>query len=423
MQVEIQKPPCGGSIRAISSKSAAHRLLICAALSDKKTDILCADTSKDIDATAECLSAFSAEIKRTADGFFVSPIRKDALPESAKCPVGESGSTFRFLLPIASALGIDTDFFTEGRLPFRPLSPLYEQLLEHGVSLSPQGQVPFRSEGKLHGGKFQIAANVSSQFISGLLFALPLLQEKSEIQLTGKFESRSYVDMTCHALNIFGIKTKFENSVYFIEGKAGYRSPGKVIAEGDWSNAAFWLALGALGEYPIEIFGLNFQSLQGDIAIIELLRSFGARIDISMENGSCVVFPSKLEGIEIDAQNIPDLVPILSLIASQARGSTRIYNAARLRLKESDRLHSVCNVLSTLGANIQETKDGLLIQKSNLHGGVCDSFADHRIAMMSAIASACVDGIVTIHGSEAVAKSYPAFWKDFQSLGAQIIEK
>lgn len=420
MQVEIKKPPQGGTVRAISSKSAAHRLLICAALADKTTAITCTDFSKDIDATADCLSALSADIRRTDDGFAVTPVHRDALPARADGPVGESGSTFRFLLPVAAALGVETDFYPQGRLPHRPLSPLYEQLIAHGAVLSEQGSVPFRVGGRLTGGHFTIAANVSSQFISGLLFALPLLPEDSEIEVTGTFESRAYVDMTRDAMRLFGVQTSFERSVFSVRGGCGYRSPVRAAAEGDWSNAAFWLAMGALGREPVTVTGLNFRSLQGDRAIVDILRAFGARLSVNETDGSCTVYPSELTAVDIDAQNIPDLVPILSLIATQARGKTRIFHASRLRLKESDRLKSVCVTLSALGADIGETEDGLLIGRSALHGAVCDSFADHRIAMTAAVASVCCDGALTVTRGEAVEKSYPAFWKDLVSLGALV---
>ncbi len=418
MDLCINQSPRGGTLRAVTSKSAAHRLLICAALADRETFVGCTDTSNDIEATADCLCAFGAQILRTPDGFAVQPIGE--IPKQTICRSRESGATFRFLLPVAAALGIAADFLPEGRIPQRPLSPLYEVLQEHGISLSPQGSVPFSIRGKLQGGAFTIAADVSSQFISGLLFAAPLTGTDCEIHLTGTFASRSYVDMTCDAMGRFGVTPVFRDMTYSLPANSRYRSPGRMIAEGDWSNAAFWLAAGAIGKAPVTVTGLRFDSLQGDMAILPILKTFGARVEENIEAGSCTVYPSILHGMVIDAENIPDLVPILSLVACCAEGETRITHAARLRLKESDRLQTVCATLRALGGKVEETGDGLRIEGGSLQGGVCDSFNDHRIAMTAAIASCCTAGEITVTDAGAVSKSYPRFWEDFTAMGGQI---
>lgn len=420
MDISIKKSPEGGSIRARTSKTSAHRLLICSAFADKQTFVRCTDTSQDIDATVACLNAFGADIKRQNDGFHVNPVNRNLLPQKAIGECGASGSTLRFLLPVAAALGISTDFMPKDRLPERPLSPLYEELVNHGITLSEQGSVPFCVRGRLPAGKYRIAADVSSQFISGLLFALPLTGEKCEIHLYNKFESRPYVKMTCNALKTFGIDVRFENDIFYIDSSDGYISPSVCIAEGDWSNSAFWLCLGAIGKNPVTVTGLDFDSLQGDKAVIDILKSFGAEIDIDKEQGSCTVYPSMLTGIDIDAENIPDLVPVLSLTALNAEGTTRIYNAGRLRIKECDRLNAVHSVFTNLGGDITETEDGLIIKKSKLHGGSCQSFSDHRMAMTEAVASVIADGEITIIDAQAVNKSYPGFWEDFVSLGASV---
>lgn len=418
MDICIKKAPSGGAVRAVTSKTSAHRLLICAALSDKKTFVECTDTSNDIDATCACLNAFGAVIERADGGFSVTPVDLKKLPSRCVAFCGASGSTLRFLLPVAAALGINTDFMPEDRLPERPLSPLYEELERHGISLSQQGAVPFNINGKLPCGEYSIAANVSSQFISGLLFALPLLNGNSSLKLYNKFESRPYVEMTLDAIKQFGVNIDFTDDVFYINSYDKYTSPSCVSAEGDWSNAAFWLAAGAVGKHPVTVTGLNFSSLQGDKAVIDVLKQFGAKIETDIVNGCCTVFPSELRGIEIDAENIPDLVPVLSLVALNAEGKTRIFNAARLRIKECDRLAAVKSVFTNLGGDITETDDGLIIKKSTLHGGVCDSFNDHRMAMTEAVASVCVNGEITVLNALSVKKSYPRFWQDFTSLGA-----
>lgn len=418
MDICIKEPPTGGVLRAVTSKSAAHRLLICAALSEGATELVCTDTSEDIEATADCLRALGATITRTAAGFSVSPIRK--VPKRADCYSRESGATFRFLLPVAAALGAAARFYPTGRIPARPLSPLYEVLCAHGVSLSEKGSVPFSVSGRLTGADFTMAADVSSQFISGLLFAFPLTGRECRLHLTGRFESRSYVDMTAGAMAAFGVSPVFREDTYTVPA-GGYRSPGRAAAEGDWSNAAFFLAAGALGKQPVTVTGLDFSSLQGDKAIVELLRQFGAKVEAREEAGECTVYPSDLTAIPINAENIPDLVPILSLLASRARGETRITHAGRLRFKESDRLLTVQKTLRALGGTAEITGDGLRIVGGRLSGGVCDSFNDHRIAMTAAVAACCCEGEVTVTDAGAVKKSYPRFWEDFSSLGAQIV--
>lgn len=392
MTKHISPSPIGGTIPAIASKSMAHRLLICAALADEPTDVICPTTSKDIEATRACLSA----------------IKEGRTP----LPCGESGSTLRFLLPVVAALGLDTTFYMEGRLPDRPLAPLDEELTKHGVTLEKNG-AELRICGKLRPGDFVLPGNVSSQYISGLLFALPLLDAPSTLTVTGAVESEPYIHMTLHALRQFGIHIIIEENVYHIPS-AAYKSPGIAYVEGDWSNAAFWLCAGALTG-PVTVTGLDARSLQGDKAVIEILEQFGALCE--QHGDSFTVSPAPLHGIEIDAAAIPDLVPILSIVAAKAEGTTRICNAGRLRLKESDRIETVCRLIRDLGGQVEETADGLLIHGGTpLQGGTADSFGDHRIAMAAAIASSICQGPVTVLGAEAVNKSYPHFWDDHAQL-------
>ena len=397
-----------GEIRAISSKSEAHRYLICAALGDKKCEMICTDTNADIDATAGCLNLLGAKIERNEKGFSVIPIKKVCQESLLDC--NESGSTLRFLLPLAAALGADCGFLMRGRLAQRPLSPLYEIMQDNGVSLTSQGSNPLKISGKLTSGNYSIAANISSQYISGLLFALSVADGESTLTLEGKVESEPYIDMTLDTLLAFSADIQYDGiaKVFKIKGKERLCSPERLAVGGDWSNAAFFLTAGAIGSHPVTIRGLNSSSRQGDREIVAILKKMGTLV---LNDGDTItVCPSALQGAAIDASNIPDLVPILATAASVADGETRIFNASRLRLKESDRIESVCHTLSSLGADISATADGMIIRgKARLLGGEVDSYNDHRIAMSAAIASLVCENGVKISRFEAINKSYPTF--------------
>ncbi len=417
MDKTFSHPVIKSRIRAISSKSEAHRALICAAISDSKTHIICTDTNADIDATGECLNALGATVVRTGDGFDVTPIKKSAQKNHADLPCNESGSTLRFLLPLAASLGADCSFHMRGRLQERPLSPLYELLAENGVSLSPQGKNPLCISGNLTAGDYAVKADISSQYISGLLFALSIADGDSSLKLEGNIESAPYIWMTVDTLRLFGADISFneKENKFYIKGVCSLASPGEITIGGDWSNAAFFLCAGAIGKTPAALMGLDKNSRQGDSALLDILSRMGAGFEWG-EN-AITVYPSPLRATDIDASQIPDLVPILSLAASVADGETRIYNAARLRLKESDRIESVCKTLSALGADIRATADGMVIKgKKELLGGSVDSFNDHRIAMTAAIASLVCKNEVKISNFQAINKSYPAFCDAFENI-------
>lgn len=408
----ITPAPLGGSIAAMASKSRAHRLLLCAALSQKPVTVHCAARSADILATVACLRALGAGIIDTGDGFAVTPLDRTAIPANAVLDCGESGSTLRFFLPVVCALGVPVQIKMHGRLPERPLSPLYEELVAHGAVLGAPGSNPLPACGPLNGTDFVIDASVSSQFISGLLFALPLLGGGT-VQLTGRIESAAYLDMTVEALRLSGISVDWADNTYTVRGD--YNMSADCRVEGDWSNAAFWLCAGAIGTGPITMTNLNLTSSQGDRAVVNILRQFGASIT---EDGDTVtVTPAKLHGIRIDAAQIPDLVPVLSVVAALAEGETEICNAGRLRIKESDRLTTTANLLSALGGQVEELAEGLRIRGiAKFHGGEIDACNDHRIAMAAAVAASAADGTVTITGAEAVNKSYPDFWRDYDAM-------
>ena len=415
MQVTLHTPTPHGTLRAFPSKSEAHRYLICASFADTPTHIACDATNDDIDATAECLCALGTKITRTENGFDIIPITQ--APAQADLNVRESGSTLRFLLPIVAALGTHARIARHGRLPERPLAPLDALLAEHGARMENADILDV--SGQLSGSEYAIAANISSQFISGLLFALPLLNLETDctVRLIGQIESRPYLDMTLGALATFGIHVREQDGVLTIPAHSRYRSPGNLIVGGDWSGAAAFACMGAVGPHPITLTGLDPHSAQGDRAVLDVLSRMGAQITVTPTN--ITVTPAPLHGVEINAAHIPDLVPVLAATAALAKGKTHITGAARLRIKESDRLAATTEVLRTLGADITQTDDGLIIVgKPTLLGGAVQAFGDHRIAMTAAVASLGCTGAVTIDGAQAVAKSYPTFWEQLATLSA-----
>ena len=404
--------PRAGVIPIPASKSQAHRMLICAALSREPSRLILDGFSADIEATMQCLEALGARCEETANGLSVTPV--GVCPAQARLDVGESGSTLRFLLPVLGALGVQAEIRMHGRLPERPLSPLWEVLEAHGMRLQQDGTI-LHTDGQLIAGDYSLPGNVSSQFISGLLFALPLLGGNSTLTVTGALQSARYVSMTEQALAEAGILTKKDGPVWQIGGGQRYASPAVQTVEGDWSNAAFFLCMGALSATGVTVTGLNSTSLQADRAITEILVRFGAELTVSED--AVTVRRGVLHGITLDAGPIPDLVPVVSCLAALCDGETRVENAARLRLKESDRLQTTAALLSALGGSVRELPDGLIISgRGRLSGGTADACGDHRIAMSAAMAACGCEGPVTVSGSECVAKSYPAFWEDFASL-------
>ena len=428
----------GGNINAIASKSHAHRLLLAGALTilqslpdtERKIEIICNETSLDIEATSSCLNSMGVKSERIGNSYILEAACNNDKNDENICKSldsGESGSTLRFILPVIGMLGINAAITTHGRLTERPLSPLYEEMIGHGVTISPVGSNPLKVSGKMSGGIFTIAGNISSQYITGLLLALPLANEDSEIRVTGELASRPYVDITLSVLETAGIKVDIvENPtddgidpnvtmIFKISGNQHYNLPDKNTVEGDWSNSAFFLAAGAI-KNSVTVKNLNLSSKQGDMKILDLLKEFGAKITVS--NGCDItVTRDTLKGIDIDEENIPDLVPILSLVVSLSDGTTPIRNIERLRLKESDRVATVIDLLTKLGADIREENRCLVINgKAFLIGGTIDSFNDHRIAMTAGIASIMCNNDVTIINEKAVRKSYPGFFNDLASL-------
>ena len=413
MNIVIEPSPLKGEIAAIPSKSVAHRMLICAALADGPTTLRIPKTSDDIDATADCLRALGAAITVNNEDYIVEPIAQIENIPLLDC--GESGSTLRFLLPVAAAAADRCRFDGHGRLPERPLSDLTDAMKEHGVSFDGE-KLPFTIGGRLRGGIYRLPGNVSSQYITGLLLALPLCEEDSVIELTTALESASYIDITLSVLKTFGITVHCERNRYIIPGKQVFRSPGTLPVEGDWSNAAFFLTAAALNN-DIAMTGLNPNSAQGDRKIIALLEQLGAVTQ--KDNGRLTLRSDDLKGCTIDIQDTPDLLPVLSVAAAFAQGETTFINAARLRLKESDRLASSAAMIENLGGRAEVGEDELTVYGTGLIGGTVESCNDHRIAMSAAVAATRCSKPVTILNAEAVKKSYPGFYNDYNKTGGK----
>ena len=393
-----------GKIKAIPSKSEAHRMLICAALADRETRLEIGGSSQDIEATVRCLEGLGAKISVENEALIVRPVDREKLPESCLLDCGESGSTLRFMLPVAGALGVDATFKMGGRLPERPIVPLDRELIKGGCRLDRPEKNLLRIHGRLGAGKYCLPGNVSSQYITGMLLALSLCNGQSWLGIEGKMESAGYVDMTLQAMAKFGVVPQKENG-FIIPGGWKFASPGDAKIEGDWSNGAFWLCADALEGCDVQLEGLNKNSAQGDKRISEEIANFLAA------EGSYTV----------DAANIPDLVPALAACACAAKKEMRFINAQRLRIKESDRIATVIAAVKAVGGCAEETEDGLIVRISEkLSGGAVDAAGDHRIAMMAAIASVGCEGEVIVRGAEAVNKSYPGFWRDFAFLGGKV---
>lgn len=395
MTVIIDPKRLSGTVAAIPSKSATHRALICAALADGKTILPCPDPSLDIWATARSIEAFGAGVIYENNAFAVTPIKAGG---SGVLPCGESGSTLRFLLPVAGALGGKYTFLMEKGLALRPLSPLDGELKRMGVTISRDG-LSLTLTGRIRPGAYRLPGDVSSQFISGLLLALPLLDRDSTVTIAGPLESAPYVDMTTDMQRAFQVFPRKKDDTYFLS-PASYRSPGELTPEGDWSSAAFWLGGNFLGN-ALEVRGLREDSLHGDRAITNCLSGLG-------------------HGNTVSLAHIPDLAPILSICAACAPGLTRFTDGKRLRLKESDRIQSITEMLTGLGGQVNPEPDGFTVLGTGLTGGTVDAKNDHRIAMAAAMGATVCKKPVTILGAQAVNKSYPGFWLDYESLGGRI---
>ena len=412
MNVTITPRPLAGAIAPPPSKSVAHRALIAAALSGGISTLTNVGASQDIEATRRCLSALGAGMEELGPG----ALRVHGLghglvtaPPHATLDCGESGSTLRFLIPVALLVQGEAAFTGRGRLMERPLKPYEDLFRARGIAWAQKDGVLTVDGGRgpgrlaLEAGEYRLPGDVSSQFITGLLFALPLLEGESQICLTTPLESRGYVDLTLDVLERFGIQVEAGEDRFRVPGGQTYRARDLTV-EGDWSQAAFWYAASFL-DGDIQLQGLDFGSRQGD-------RRIAADYWTLARPGE----------VELDVSQCPDLVPPLAAMAAGRHGVTRLTHAARLRDKESDRLASVAQVLTALGAQVAEGPDSLTITgREALPGGATvDSHNDHRIAMMAAVAALICEAPVTIAGAQCVAKSYPGFWEDYEALGGAL---
>ncbi|MBR6874175.1 MAG: 3-phosphoshikimate 1-carboxyvinyltransferase [Ruminococcus sp.] len=407
MDILITPSRLSGSVDIPASKSVAHRLIIAAALAKGESVITNVYPSKDILATIEAMRAFGAEIALDGDTAHIRGIEQP--PAEAVVDCGESGSTLRFLIPVAAALGVKATFIGHGKLPERPITPYLDTLPEHGAVFEYDNTMPFTVSGRLTAGEYRIGGDISSQFITGLMLALAAVGGESRITLTTRLESRPYVDITADCLSKFSCKVTSGEGFFTVDSQGGLAASNCAV-EGDWSQAAFFEVANSLGS-SVTINGLNVNSYQGDKKILEICREI-------VYNKNSVLSP-----FELDCSDIPDLVPILAVLATFCEGESRLTNVARLRIKESDRLAAVTECLNSIGGQVTAYADRLVIRGvKSLAGGEVESFNDHRIAMAMAVASTRCTSTLLIKGAECVAKSYPGFWDDFRRLGGRVSE-
>lgn len=404
-----------GTVNVPPSKSDVHRAIICAAMANGVSRISPVALSNDIKATIGCIKALGADAVLennvlTVDG---TNMYKN---KTALLDCGESGSTLRFFIPIAAVGNINATFVGKGKLPQRPIGIFTEALPKAGTVCKTEGGLPLEIKGQLKSGIFEIPGNVSSQFITGLLLALPILEGDSEIVLTSPLESVGYIAMTIRTMKQFGVNIDTTESGWHIKGGQSYK-PCDYTTDGDWSQAAFFMVLGAVSG-KVTVKGVAKDSTQGDKKCAEILARFGAKV--TQLDNEVTVEKGELKAITIDASQIPDLVPVLSVCAAFAEGTTKIINAERLRIKECDRLKATAELLNNLGGKVKELSDGLEITGvSSLKGGNVNGYNDHRIVMSAAVCAARSDEDITATFAMSINKSYPDFYIDYNSIGGK----
>lgn len=409
MNVHIKPSKIQGEIVAPPSKSYAHRILIAAYLSGERVNVSNVGNSDDVLATINALRSLGAQISEN-DG--VITVERKTIPAQATVDCNESGSTLRFLLPVASALNVHATFTAQGRLLTRPIKELVEALNCNGADID-----GFTVKGKLQSGEFRIPANISSQYISGLLFALPLLHGDSTIVFVEEPVSKGYLDITLDVLQQFGIQIEQTSYGYYVKGDQQYKAAKDITVEGDYSGAAFMLSLGALCG-NVKVKGLNAISLQGDAYILKVLDLFGGKV--SVRDNCVTVEKDKLNAISLDCENIPDLVQIISVVASFATGVTVLRNVTRLRLKESDRVQAIVDQLHAVGIRCDYDNGCLFIHGGTPTGAILSGGNDHRTVMSATVLGLGAKGESTVVGIEPVNKSYTEFYNDILRLGGQI---
>lgn len=404
-----------GTVNVPPSKSDVHRAIICAAMANGVSRISPVALSNDIKATIGCIKALGADAVLennvlTVDG---TNMYKN---KTALLDCGESGSTLRFFIPIAAVGNINATFVGKGKLPQRPIGIFTEALPKAGTVCKTEGGLPLEIKGQLKSGIFEIPGNVSSQFITGLLLALPILEGDSEIVLTSPLESVGYIAMTIRTMKQFGVNIQATEKGWHIKGGQSYKTCD-YTTDGDWSQAAFFMVLGAVSG-KVTVKGVAKDSTQGDKKCAEILARFGAKV--TQLDNEVTVEKGKLKAITVDASQIPDLVPVLSVCAAFAEGTTKIINAERLRIKECDRLKATAELLNNLGGKVKELSDGLEITGvSSLKVGNVNGYNDHRIVMSAAVCAARSDEDITATFAMSINKSYPDFYIDYNSIGGK----
>lgn len=408
-----------GDITIPPSKSLSHRAIIAASLAEGTSKIHNLIQSKDIIATTNCMKNLGAEFEVNST-YKVTGIGKEMVLSNHRFDCHESGSTLRFLIPIAMLSNQRVTFEGKGKLVTRPLDPFFKLFEEQNISYQYKNGLPLDITGSFKPGIFKISGDVSSQFITGLLFTLPLLEEASEIHITTNLESKGYIDLTLDVLKQFGIKIINEDyKKFIIPGKQSYLARDYRV-EGDFSQIAFWLVAGLING-DINCFDMNIHSSQGDKEILEIVQRMNS--DITIKEESISVKKSNTTNTIIDGSQCPDIIPVLTVLAAVSEGETQIVNAGRLRIKECDRLTAIAEELNKLGADVTELQDGLIVRgKKNLNGGHVKGWNDHRIVMALAVASLVCTEEVFIEGADAITKSYPHFFEQFRELGGIVSE-
>ena len=415
-RIIVRPSSLSGKIKAIPSKTYGHRMIILSALSQKTSKLIIDEYNDDLLATLNCIRELGADYCIDGEILEITPIKK--LKPKPLLNAGESGSTLRFIIPVATALFENTIIDAEGSLKSRPIKPLLDGLSKVGVKFSRKA-LPIETFGKFTGGEIELPGHVSSQFISGILLAASITHKDTKIILTSNLESKAYVDVTIDVLKSYGIDVEKNCNGFFVKGGQILKPQKEVIVEGDWSNAAPFLVAGALhGE--VEITGLNIDSIQGDRVILDILKLFGAEVFIS---DTIKVKSKQKHPIKIDVNECPDLLPVLSILACGASGQSVFIGCHRLKLKESDRLKNSMELINLLGGEAFIKDECLIVNgRGELVGGKVDGYGDHRMAMAGAIASLISKNDIQIDGFTAINKSYPRFFEDFKCLGGDVVE-
>lgn len=414
MAVTVHPCTLKGRVYAPSSKSYTQRMLILAAFSDSPSVLICNNLCADVITVIDCLKALGAKITVSGDRIDIVPVR--SLPaEKVSLNCGDSGAALRFLLPIVCALGVKADIIMSKSLSRRPLSGLIGGLIRCGADIENRSENTISVSDGLSSNRLSVGADVSSQYVSGALLALAVIGG-GEVDIISDISSAPYIEMTVDCMQKCGVSVTQTGNVFSVHGKP--QLCGVHHCEGDWSGASFWLCAAAIGKEPVSVAGLNLSSHQGDRAIIEILRQLGAELTIC--DDEVTVTPGECKPIEIDADNIPDLVPAVSILCANADGDSRISNVHRLRSKESDRVNSVIEMLGSLGGKAECINGDIIIHGTGLSGGAVRTYSDHRIAMTAAIAANSAIGAIILDDHKCYAKSYSEFERDFLLLGGRI---